>query len=90
MSNKPLVVMPKKLTDTLDAYFQTSKFAQKNFVPFNKELLHAKIREVAGRFNYEVVGLEEGKDFKGVFKLERKSQKLRVSAKTLPFAEKWD
>lgn len=87
--SKPLVKMPAALADALDTYFQTSRFAQANFLPFNKTLALTKLHDAARRFNYTVTPVESKGQFKGVFKLDRPSQSLRVSAKTLPLAERW-
>ena len=84
-----LVKIPAKLADAFDTYFQTSRFAQKNFVKFNKDAVLAHIEKVAARYNYVLDASARSPNFKGVFKLANKSRTLRVSASTLPLAEDW-
>lgn len=88
--SKPLVTMPRKLTDAVSAYFETSKFAQANFIPFNKTLVLSQLETEAAKLGYTVTAVESKGQFKGTFKLDRASQSLRVSAKTLPLAERWN
>lgn len=83
------IPMPKPLSDAFDTYFQTSKFAQKNFLKFNKEIVLAAIERAAARYGYTVDRSAYEPGFKGVFKLNRKTRSLRVSAATLPLAEDW-
>lgn len=87
--SRNLVSIPKALANELDTYFQTSRFAQKEFTKFNKGTLLARIVKVAARFRYTVDQSAFGPNFKGVFKLSCKSKALRVSAATLPLAEDW-
>lgn len=87
--SKPLVTMPRRLTNAVSAYFETSRFAQANFLRFDKTLCLNKLNEEAAKLGYTVTPVESKGQFKGVFKLDRASQSLRVSAKTLPLAEKW-
>lgn len=88
--SKPLVAMPRKLTEAVDAYFQTSRFAQRNFLPFNKTLTLSRLEAEASKLGYTVTPVESNGQFKGTFKLDRVSQSLRVSAKTMPLAERWN
>lgn len=85
----PLIPIPAPLADVLDTYFQTSRFAQKNFLRFNKEEILTKIERVAARYNYKLDESARSDKFKGEFKLNRASRSIRVSSKTLPMAEDW-
>lgn len=88
------VRIPKKLADSFDTYFQTSRFAQANFTRFNKDMTIGQIKRLAERHGY-VLDEEHalGKNFKGTFKISggkgKKQKSLRVSAATLPLAEDW-
>lgn len=84
-----LVKIPAKLADAFDTYFQTSKFAQRNFMRFNKDAVLEQIKTVAKRYNYTIDPSAFGPNFKGVFKLANKTRTIRVSAATLPMAEDW-
>lgn len=93
-TNKPVAKLPKKLADAFDTYFQTSRFAQKNFVKFDKSMTLGQIKRIAERHGYtldEAAALS--KNFKGTFKISggkaKRVKHLRVSAATLPFAEDW-
>jgi len=83
------IPMPKALADAFDTYFQTSKFAQKNFIKFDKGMVLPAIEKAAARFGYTVDRSAYEPGFKGVFKLNRKTRSIRVSASTLPLAEDW-
>lgn len=92
MANAPkkAVRIPKKLADVMDTYFQTSQFAQKHFLKFNKENLLTQIKERAARYGYELdTDHAESDKFKGVFKLSHAKRDIRISRNTLPFAEDW-
>lgn len=84
-----LIKIPAPLADAFDTYFQTSKFAQANFTRFNKELVLDSIKRVAARYGYTVDEAAFKPNFKGVFKLTRKTKAIRVSAATMPLAEDW-
>lgn len=86
----PAVRIPKKLADAFDTYFQTSSFAQQNFLKFNKDMLLEILAARAERYGYEL-DLEAAKSdkFKGVFKLSHKKRDVRIGRKNLPFAEDW-
>ena len=87
------VRIPRRLAGAFDSYFQTSRFAQANFIKFNKELVIKQINSTAER--HGLVLDEEhalGPKFKGTFKLsggKKKQRMLRVSAASLPHAEDW-
>lgn len=88
------VRLPKKLADSFDTYFQTSRYAQKNFTKFDKSLVLTTIKNAADRHGY-VLDEEHAlsSKFKGVFKISggkgKTPKTLRVSAATLPQAEDW-
>jgi hypothetical protein len=88
VSEKPTTTLPTKLLEAFKAYFQTSKFAQENFIKFNKTMTVNGIKREASRYGYTLVNGEEP-NFKGVFKLRRRDRELRVAARTLPAAEVW-
>lgn len=95
MSNRNHVRIPKKLADAFDTYFQTSRFAQRNFVKFNKDLTIGQIQRLAERYGYTLdTDHALGKSFKGTFKIsggrsKKNPKNLRISARTLPLAEDW-
>ena len=80
-----MVSLPAKLADSLDTYFQTSTFAQKNFTKFNRDLVMGAINKAATRLGYNVTA-GEGKSA-GQFVFARASQTLRVTRSTFPNAE---
>lgn len=85
MHTAKLIALPRKLADTLDTYYQTSAFAQKNFTKFNKDMLIGMIRSSAAKLGYDTV-VGEGKSG-GQFVFTRKTQVLRVTRANFPNAE---
>ena len=79
------VMIPRKLADALDTYYQTSAFAQRNFTKFDKTMTHQKIKDEAAKLHY-TVEVSQGKN-SGTFIFARPSRKMRVSRKTFPEAE---
>lgn len=79
------VRLPKKLEEAFDTYYQTSAFARKNFLKFNRELVMQEVTHAAKRCGYEVKA-SEGKSA-GEFTLTRKSQTLRVTRSKFPLAD---
>lgn len=85
MHTVKMVALPAKLADSLDTYFQTSAFAQKNFTKFNREMVMATVVKAAARLGYAVTA-GEGKSA-GQFVFARATQTLRVTRANFPNAE---
>lgn len=88
------VKLPKKLADAFDTYYQTSRYAQQQFIPFNKDMILPQLEQRAQRYGFTLdADHARSKAFKGTFKLSGGRKKvpmqLRVSAKSLPLAEDW-
>lgn len=93
MNTRNQVRLPKKLADAFDTYFQTSRFAQTNFVRFDKTMTLGQVKRLAERYGYtfDMEHATKGK-FRGFFKLsggKRKYRDLRVTSDSLPMAEDW-